>query len=154
MGPKSRTGSDPDPVCQRRQGGAKAIGEAGGNTAELLGIRSLHAGTLLSELNQGKGVTINETGNDLTIQARGGAMGITGEKDGAPVRMGLPMGDLGGAPTGQANGGIDTAADEADASGALRDLGSRESARRPEVGQGISAESGDPEFPSSPDEHR
>src|SRR5512139_2225785 len=30
---------------------------------------------------------------DLTIQARGGAMGITGEKDGAPVRMGLPMGD-------------------------------------------------------------
>ena len=33
---------------------------------------------------------------DLTIQARGGAMGITGEKDGAPARMGLPMGDLGG----------------------------------------------------------
>jgi crotonobetainyl-CoA:carnitine CoA-transferase CaiB-like acyl-CoA transferase len=33
---------------------------------------------------------------DLTIQARGGAMGITGEKDGGPVRMGLPMGDLGG----------------------------------------------------------
>ncbi len=33
---------------------------------------------------------------DLTIQARGGAMAITGEKDGAPVRMGLPMGDLAG----------------------------------------------------------
>ena len=33
---------------------------------------------------------------DLTIQARGGAMGITGERDGAPVRMGLPMGDLAG----------------------------------------------------------
>ena len=33
---------------------------------------------------------------DLTIQARAGAMGITGEKDGNPVRMGLPMGDLGG----------------------------------------------------------
>jgi len=33
---------------------------------------------------------------DLTIQARGGAMGITGEKDGPPVRMGLPMGDLAG----------------------------------------------------------
>ena len=33
---------------------------------------------------------------DLTIQARGGAMGITGEKKGAPVRMGLPMGDLAG----------------------------------------------------------
>ncbi|MCJ7785433.1 MAG: CoA transferase [Desulfobacterales bacterium] len=33
---------------------------------------------------------------DLTIQARGGAMGITGERGGAPVRMGLPMGDLAG----------------------------------------------------------
>ncbi len=33
---------------------------------------------------------------DLTIQARGGAMAITGEKEGAPVRMGLPMGDLAG----------------------------------------------------------
>ncbi len=33
---------------------------------------------------------------DLTMQARGGAMGITGEKEGAPVRMGLPMGDLAG----------------------------------------------------------
>lgn len=33
---------------------------------------------------------------DLTIQARGGAMGITGEKEGPPVRMGLPMGDLAG----------------------------------------------------------
>ncbi len=33
---------------------------------------------------------------DLTIQARGGAMGITGEREGAPVRMGLPMGDLAG----------------------------------------------------------
>jgi len=33
---------------------------------------------------------------DLTIQARSGAMGITGERDGPPVRMGLPMGDLAG----------------------------------------------------------
>jgi CoA:oxalate CoA-transferase len=33
---------------------------------------------------------------DLTIQARAGAMGITGEKERPPVRMGLPMGDLGG----------------------------------------------------------
>ncbi|MDI6755590.1 MAG: CoA transferase [Thermodesulfobacteriota bacterium] len=33
---------------------------------------------------------------DLTIQARGGGMSITGEKEGPPVRMGLPMGDLAG----------------------------------------------------------
>jgi CoA:oxalate CoA-transferase len=33
---------------------------------------------------------------DLTIQALGGAMSITGEKGGPPVRMGLPMGDLAG----------------------------------------------------------
>jgi formyl-CoA transferase/CoA:oxalate CoA-transferase len=34
---------------------------------------------------------------DLNLQAISGAMGITGEEDGAPVRMGIPMGDLGGA---------------------------------------------------------
>jgi crotonobetainyl-CoA:carnitine CoA-transferase CaiB-like acyl-CoA transferase len=34
---------------------------------------------------------------DLTIQAIGGAMSVTGEPGGAPVRLGLPMGDLAGA---------------------------------------------------------
>jgi crotonobetainyl-CoA:carnitine CoA-transferase CaiB-like acyl-CoA transferase len=33
---------------------------------------------------------------DLALQAMGGAMSVTGERDGAPVRMGLPMGDLAG----------------------------------------------------------
>ena len=33
---------------------------------------------------------------DLTLQARGGAMSITGEPDGVPVRMGIPTGDLAG----------------------------------------------------------
>jgi len=33
---------------------------------------------------------------DLALQAMGGAMSITGEAGGGPVRMGLPMGDLAG----------------------------------------------------------
>ena len=33
---------------------------------------------------------------DLALQAMGGAMSLTGEADGEPVRMGLPMGDLAG----------------------------------------------------------
>ena len=33
---------------------------------------------------------------DLALQAMGGAMSLTGEEDGPPVRMGLPMGDLAG----------------------------------------------------------
>ncbi len=33
---------------------------------------------------------------DLALQAMGGALSLTGEADGRPVRMGLPMGDLAG----------------------------------------------------------
>jgi crotonobetainyl-CoA:carnitine CoA-transferase CaiB-like acyl-CoA transferase len=33
---------------------------------------------------------------DLTVQALSGAMGLTGEPGGAPVRMGLPIGDVAG----------------------------------------------------------
>ena len=33
---------------------------------------------------------------DLALQAMGGAMSLTGEEGGRPVRMGLPMGDLAG----------------------------------------------------------
>jgi len=53
-------------------GFAMKIGEAGGNTAEVLGIRSMHAGTLLSEMNQGKGVQTSPGHNDLNIQAKDG----------------------------------------------------------------------------------
>ncbi|MEX0664267.1 MAG: CoA transferase [Acidimicrobiia bacterium] len=37
---------------------------------------------------------------DLILQAMGGAMSITGERDGSPVRMGIPMGDLAGGMLG------------------------------------------------------
>lgn len=33
---------------------------------------------------------------DLALQAAGGGMSVTGDPDGAPVRMGVPMGDLAG----------------------------------------------------------
>lgn len=36
---------------------------------------------------------------DLTVQAMGGAMSITGEPGGAPVRSGIPLGDLAGGMT-------------------------------------------------------
>lgn len=36
-------------------------------------------------------------GFDLILQARGGAMSITGEPERAPIRMGIPTGDLAGA---------------------------------------------------------
>jgi flagellar hook-associated protein 3 FlgL len=50
------------------------IGEAGDGTgtAELLGIRSLYGGTLLSDLNNGQGVDFRADRNDLEIQAKDG----------------------------------------------------------------------------------
>ena len=39
---------------------------------------------------------------DLALQAMGGAMSVTGEDGGPPVRMGLPMGDLAGGMQGTA----------------------------------------------------
>ncbi|HSW47331.1 MAG TPA: flagellar hook-associated protein FlgL [Phycisphaerae bacterium] len=53
-------------------GSRMTIGELGGNTAEVLGIRSLHAGTLLGDLNQGKGVPTLQGRSDLAIQAKNG----------------------------------------------------------------------------------
>lgn len=54
-------------------GGSLSIGENGGDTAELLGIRSLHGGTLLSSLNGGRGVSTRPGMNDLHISAADGS---------------------------------------------------------------------------------
>jgi len=46
------------------------IAEAGGTTAGLLGIRSYYGGTLLSDMNQGRGVQIREGYDDLSIRTK------------------------------------------------------------------------------------
>ncbi len=66
----SATGID---VLNPVSGFEMTIGEVGGNTAEVLGIRSLHADTPLSELNQGRGVQTLEGRDDLTIRAKDGS---------------------------------------------------------------------------------
>jgi flagellar hook-associated protein 3 FlgL len=50
-----------------------SISESGGNTAELLGLRSLHAGTRLDELNDGRGVGILPGMADFRIITRDGS---------------------------------------------------------------------------------
>ena len=54
-------------VINKLSGSDLRIGEAGGNTATLLGIRSYCAGTPLSALNDGRGVDIVEGQPDLRI---------------------------------------------------------------------------------------
>jgi flagellar hook-associated protein 3 len=60
-------------VINLMSGLSMSVGEAGGDTAEVLGIRSLHAGTSLSELNHGQGVDIREGYDDLAIYAKDGS---------------------------------------------------------------------------------
>jgi len=48
------------------------ISEVDGNTATVLGIRSYHAGTLLSEMNDGRGVPTVPGSADLIVQAKDG----------------------------------------------------------------------------------
>lgn len=50
-----------------------SVGEAGSDTAELLGIRTMHGGTLLSSLNDGKGVDIKPGVDDFRIIAKDGS---------------------------------------------------------------------------------
>ncbi len=50
-------------------GAVMSIGESGGSTAEELGIRSMHAGTLLSDLNDGKGLMGPEDPANLAGQS-------------------------------------------------------------------------------------
>lgn len=59
-------------VVNRRSGSSLAIEENGGSSATELGIRSSHAGTLLSSLNGGRGV-ITQPGADFRITTRSGA---------------------------------------------------------------------------------
>lgn len=60
-------------VINRVSGIRMSISEAGGNTAELLGIRTMHAGTSLDELNDGRGVRITPDLADLCIVAQDGS---------------------------------------------------------------------------------
>ena len=60
-------------VVNLMSGMALTIGEDGGTTATLLGIRSFQSDTLLSDLNNGKGVDIREGHDDLMIIARDGS---------------------------------------------------------------------------------
>ncbi len=60
-------------VVSRASGFELRIGENAGTTASALGIRSMHAGTPLSRLNGGKGITTMEGKADLRITARDGS---------------------------------------------------------------------------------
>jgi flagellar hook-associated protein 3 FlgL len=59
-------------VLNRISGSDLSIGEAGGSLAASLGIRSLHGGTLLSSLNDGRGVQTVE-GSDLRVVTADGS---------------------------------------------------------------------------------
>ncbi|NLX14136.1 MAG: flagellar hook-associated protein FlgL [Phycisphaerales bacterium] len=59
-------------VVNLLSGSVMSLGEAGGNTAELLGIRSLYGQTRLSSLNEGRGVSITEGVDDFRIVAKDG----------------------------------------------------------------------------------
>lgn len=58
-------------ISTRLSGASFSIGENGGSTAGDLGIRTLHGGTLLSDLNRGQGVSTT-SGNQLEIQLNDG----------------------------------------------------------------------------------
>jgi len=59
-------------VVSRLSGGSLSIGENGGSTASHLGIRSMHGGTALSSLNDGKGVS-TVSGSDIRVTAKDGS---------------------------------------------------------------------------------
>ncbi|MBI4580434.1 MAG: flagellar hook-associated protein FlgL [Planctomycetes bacterium] len=61
-------------IVNRVSGARLSVGEAGGNTAEMLGIRSMHGGTALSALNDGAGVGIKTGQPDFRIAARDGSI--------------------------------------------------------------------------------
>ncbi len=61
-------------IVSRMSGSDLHVGEAGGTSAELLGIRSLHGGTELSRLNHGRGVSTVAGKDDLRFIARDGTL--------------------------------------------------------------------------------
>jgi len=61
-------------IVSRMSGSDMHVGEAGGHTAGLLGIRSLHGGTALSRLNHGQGVSTVAGLDDLRFVARDGTL--------------------------------------------------------------------------------
>lgn len=60
-------------VVNLLSGSVMSLGEAGGNTAELLGIRSFYGQTRLSALNEGRGVAITQGVDDFRIVAKDGS---------------------------------------------------------------------------------
>jgi flagellar hook-associated protein 3 FlgL len=70
-------------IINRVSGSRMSIGESGGNTAGLLGIRSMYGGTALSSLNDGLGVTNKPGQTDFRIITRDGStvdVSISGAK--------------------------------------------------------------------------
>ncbi len=74
-------------VVNRVSGTDLQIGEDGGQTATLLGIRSMHAGTTLASMNDGAGVQTAE-GDDFRITVANGST-IDVDVDGATTLAGL-----------------------------------------------------------------
>lgn len=60
-------------VINRVSGMRMSVGELGGNTANLLGIRSLHGGTDVSTLNDGRGLQTVSGEVDIRVVARDGS---------------------------------------------------------------------------------
>jgi len=60
-------------VLNQLSGTAMMLAENGGNSASDLGIRSFHYGLSLDELNDGAGVRINDSGDDLHILCSDGS---------------------------------------------------------------------------------
>lgn len=60
-------------IRSTESGSTLAIGENGSDLATTLGLRTFHAGTLVSELNLGQGIFVSETGADLVLTRNDGS---------------------------------------------------------------------------------
>ncbi len=66
-------GGDGLNLVNQLSGSFMYVGEAGGNTAELLGIRSFYGQTRLNTLNEGRGVSLTAGVDDFRIVAKDGS---------------------------------------------------------------------------------